>query len=165
MITTVYPTSQPSKKSEIDNYMTITTGRTVILEIDWVVWMWVWKVVVADAGTFLLSSYYSALRRYSIEIIGEAMIHVIAISTDKTKEAHWKPVFTIDTVQRALSVFFLYKEISQSLPEIQQVAIFKYRGAQTYEYRPSHLYDRRDKRSWPILGVGGLINSRDASFF
>ena len=46
-----WPISKPHSRIAIDNYMTITTGRTVLLEIDWVVWMWVWGVVVADAGT------------------------------------------------------------------------------------------------------------------
>jgi len=44
------------------------------------------------------------------------------------------------------------------------IAVYTHSGHSNYR-RPRYTIDRRDKSSWPICGLGGLINSLSADWF
>jgi hypothetical protein len=46
----------------------------------------------------------------------------------------------------------------------QQIGIFKQRE-NWQNYQPRYLIDNRDKSTWPIRKLGGLINSLDSTWF
>jgi hypothetical protein len=62
---------------------------------------------------------------------------------------------------------------ASSLPESLEMAegcdkewigIFRHRPDWA-DYKPRYVIDRRDKSKFPIMGLGGLINSLDSSWF
>ena len=51
-----------------------------------------------------------------------------------------------------------------STSDHETTGIFKQRPGWS-EYRPRYLKDNRDKSSWPICNLGGLINSLESDWF